>query len=526
MNSMSRKLLISISTFIFALLAFTGATVAWFNLSDEVAIEGFDMNISTGENLQVKVIRNVEGTWTEVWDNAVTAADIYYLFREQIKVKQGLSEGDAYDVGDLRLEPLTSLDGQTFYNRQLANIFGESLYLNSNYQYNPPTTSHNSTHQYKFFELELTFKSESATTNMKVFLNNGGNESDPEYPFTWLSNTNSAVDMAGAMRMAFIVGGQTSMIYEQDADVIKKNSFNNALLPGNSKVQPKWVLNGWDAGVAVPDSEPIDPETGDRWVDVTNELLFTYGTDAWDTGIAIEITTTPIFGNYYNDVEGKLYTYQAAWDDGVAIAVVKPTSGMAIDDQWFNKVNSRLYTFVGTTHDTGTPIPTTVPGTPTEGDRWYDEIEGKLYTYGVSSWNAGVTIPQATEAPLVGDYFNPDLDLLFRSLTDPWGNGVYVQQTTTFSTYGTYFNPDENKLYTALEKPLPIQTTTSARYDFTSEAEANSFLFELAPEEEKTVTIRIWIEGWDAKTTDELWQNTTELQRQLKVSLNFKGIPQ
>jgi len=392
MKTIQRKLLLSISTFIFALLAFTGATVAWFNLSDEVAIEGFNMNISTGENLRVKMkVEDPDNPGFYIWEwvNEVHTEDIERLFNLQRIEKQG---GAGYLLSDLRLEPLSSLDGIDFYNRQLMNAAGEAWFQNGNYKYNAPTTTYNSTHQLKYFELDLTFKSHSETTSLKVFLNQGGSIDDPLYPITAINSGTGISAIEKALRMAFVDLTQDEnlddveplMIYEQDARIQKGNSFDNSWLPENTHTFPTWIQNTWDSGTIVPIVMPDPASSGDK---------------------------------YFNVATSKLYTYTTTWGEGVYLPMAEPQTAGS----------------------------------------WYDVA------------------------------------------------------TTT--------------LYTATAATLPVQTTTSALFNFTSETEDNSFLFILAPLEERTIRIRIWIEGWDSSTTDALWKQTAAA-RLFTVSLNFKGIPQ
>lgn len=241
MKSMQRKLLLSISTFIFALLAFTGATVAWFNLSDEVTIEGFDMNISTGENLLV-LLPGVDGTDEAHWSNAIDAVVVENLYKAQRLLAQGVS----YAPSDLRLEPLTSLNGYEFYNRQLPNASAQATYRALAHAYTSPTTT---THRSKYFELDLTFRSDSQTSSLKVYLNRG-DELIEIIESKLVAAGLSALE--GALRIAFVeetvlgsgIFNKTMLIYEQDAPIAPSNSFtrvNNPVGPVNNyHPQPTW----------------------------------------------------------------------------------------------------------------------------------------------------------------------------------------------------------------------------------------------------------------------------------------------
>jgi hypothetical protein len=234
MKSMQRKLLLSISTFIFALLAFTGATVAWFNLSDEVTIDGFDMNISTGENLLV-LLPGFDGTEESHWTNAIDEAIVETMYKAQRLAAQGVQ----YAPSDLRLEPLTSLNGYQFYNRQLPNSAGQATYREAGFLYTSPTSA---THRSKYFELNLTFRSDSSTSSLRVYLNKG--DELIEIIETKLKAA-GLTTLEGALRIAFVeettlgtgVFNKTMLIYEQDGPVAPNNSFTRAT---NFHSQPTW----------------------------------------------------------------------------------------------------------------------------------------------------------------------------------------------------------------------------------------------------------------------------------------------
>lgn len=112
-----KKILMSISTFLFALFAFTGATLAWFELSDEVSVSGFDMEITSGENLKIEVSPGVFSNGSESIGNPkIIFPTLFYNQK-------------GYTVNRVRLEPLTSLDGKTFYIRQLGTTYEDSNYI-------------------------------------------------------------------------------------------------------------------------------------------------------------------------------------------------------------------------------------------------------------------------------------------------------------------------------------------------------------------------------------------------------------
>jgi len=190
-----KKILLSVSTFLFALFAFTGATLAWFNLSDEVTVSGFDMEITTGENLKIEISPGVYSNGSGNLNNPIISFPT--LFQSQ----------HGYTVGKVRLEALTSLDGDKFYVRQLGGVYQDDAY-----EHIPGAI------YLSYYDLNLKFKSMSDTSLMNVHLNTG----------TFFERVQGDPAMIGTLRIAFIVDGVTLMIYEQDAPVQKSNSF----LPG------------------------------------------------------------------------------------------------------------------------------------------------------------------------------------------------------------------------------------------------------------------------------------------------------
>ena len=68
---------------------------------------------------------------------------------------------------------------------------------------------------------------------------------------------------------------------------------------------------GWNDGVELSTTEPEEPEDGDQWFDVNEELLYTYFNGSWDDGVEVstesEIPTSSGL-RYFNIEDSKLYT--------------------------------------------------------------------------------------------------------------------------------------------------------------------------------------------------------------------------
>jgi hypothetical protein len=203
MRGNQRKLLLSISTFIFALFAFSGATLAWFNLSDEVSIADFGLEITTGENLKIEVSPGVFSNGSGNLANPVISFPALFLAQH------------GYSVSRVRLDPLTSLDGELFYIRQLSGVYHDPAYEH-----------HPSGYFLSYYDLDLTFKSMSDTSLMKVYLNNG----------TTIALRAGDPNLVNTIRIAFIVDGETVMIYEQDAPIEKTNGFQPGFGLGEEQI--------------------------------------------------------------------------------------------------------------------------------------------------------------------------------------------------------------------------------------------------------------------------------------------------
>jgi len=57
-----------------------------------------------------------------------------------------------------------------------------------------------------------------------------------------------------------------------------------------------YTSGDWNAGEAVPSTIPFTPVTGDKWFDVPNRYLYTYGVSDWDQGFYVPVKA-PLGGN-------------------------------------------------------------------------------------------------------------------------------------------------------------------------------------------------------------------------------------
>jgi hypothetical protein len=219
MRSTSRKLLLSLSTFIFALVTLFGATFAWFTTADTATVDTLTFNVSTGANLMIsttEVALPADGTYASV----VTSAQIASMYGTQHTSGGKLFTGVQYALSNLRMTPLTSTTGNTFYVEQKAG----TEYYAAGYQYAPGAAG------VFYFDIVLTFR---AAAPMNVHL-----AYDASLPL--ITSTVSSTERGGAYRMAFLVGAATTpvMIYEKDAPDTKTNSL---IRGGNFHTQPSWT---------------------------------------------------------------------------------------------------------------------------------------------------------------------------------------------------------------------------------------------------------------------------------------------
>jgi len=136
MSKLSRKLLISVLSLVFALVTLGTTTFAWFTLTGTVAVDSIDMNVSAGYGIEI----SVDGGNT--YKNLITMNDL--------KAALGLSSG----VSSLKtLESLTTNDGINFYT---LDEIGKTS----------PTSTTNG-----YLQFDIWFR--TTTQNAKVYLDNG-----------------------------------------------------------------------------------------------------------------------------------------------------------------------------------------------------------------------------------------------------------------------------------------------------------------------------------------------------------------
>jgi hypothetical protein len=221
MKSTSRKLLLSLSTFLFALVALFGATFAWFTQADTATIETLNINVTAGENLKIEDA-------TGAFVTTLTPVQVAALYNKQ-HTTGGLlfDESNTYTYNNLRVVPLTSLLGMDFYTEQAGTV-----YENAGYSYTPGTAG------IFYFDLVLNFQ---ASIPMNVHLK-ADSIDDILSSMVDIDGLGDIQERGGAYRIAFIDFDTDATIFIWERDATDSTSWNSLLL-ANGNVQtpyPTW----------------------------------------------------------------------------------------------------------------------------------------------------------------------------------------------------------------------------------------------------------------------------------------------
>jgi hypothetical protein len=209
MKSTSRKLLLSLSTFLFTLVALFGATFAWFSAADQATVSTLTINVTAGENL--KLLKSGTVGVDAIYATNLLSSDIQALYNLQHVATTGaLNSGPTtYTYGNLYLTPLTSLDGAAFFTEQKS-----ALYLdNTNNSYTPGTAG------IFYFDVILTFQ---AIIPVDIHLLYDA------IPLLSSIVATAPTERALAYRIAFFEGANLSLIWESDAPDVPNNSLVRA----------------------------------------------------------------------------------------------------------------------------------------------------------------------------------------------------------------------------------------------------------------------------------------------------------
>ncbi|HOI47335.1 MAG TPA: hypothetical protein PLR26_06345 [Bacilli bacterium] len=262
MRSTSRKLLLSLSTFIFALVTLFGATFAWFTAADTATVTSFNLSINSGDNL---LIKNSAGTFV----TNLTAADVLALYNAKHSTT-------LTDLDEVKLSPLTSKDGETFYLEQKTTTYADSAR-----RYTPGAAG------MFYLDLDITIR---ALVPMDVHL---------------LSGTTamfvSTVSRAGAYRASFYDNTTLLKIWESDAPVAANDSLERA---GNF-ITPSGPAAGLDLGGQTTTSALYNYESAAADSTVNSRLL---------QNMAAYSGTTPTTGTHANDKTITVRIWIEGWD--------------------------------------------------------------------------------------------------------------------------------------------------------------------------------------------------------------------
>lgn len=260
MRSTSRKLLLSLSTFIFALVTLFGATFAWFTSADTATVTSFNLSINSGNNL---LLKNSAGTFV----TNLTAQDVIDLYDAQ--------HSPTYALANLRLSPLTSLDGEDFYLEQKT-----TTYLDAGRLYTPGTAG------MFYFDIDITVR---ALAPMDVHLLQGAT-----------GMFVSTLGKAGAYRASFYDSTTLLKIWESDAPVVANDSLERAL----NFITPSGPAAGLDLGGQTTTSALYNYESASANSTVQSKLLT----------MAAYSGATPTTGTHANDKTITVRIWIEGWD--------------------------------------------------------------------------------------------------------------------------------------------------------------------------------------------------------------------
>lgn len=181
MKTTSKKLFVSVFALLFALVAVATTSFAWFTISGKARVDAFNLDITMGEGIEVRIIGH-QGRTTSAWKNVITLEDL------KAALPQNLFNGSVFDTN---LDHMTSSDAKDFYGikQEENNIYKQSdttidsgwLEFRLEFRAN------------KEYQIYLTEESEVSATKVDFSYTLG----DEEYIY-------KKIDPAGAVRVGFV----------------------------------------------------------------------------------------------------------------------------------------------------------------------------------------------------------------------------------------------------------------------------------------------------------------------------------
>ena len=230
-RKLKNKAKASLPLLLVAVISITTATYAWFTLSNSTSVQSMEVRVGTGTKLMVST--SDSGTSSDPWYGYVAALD-------NDMVNEALKDGHNYQLGDLRLWPLTSGNGYTLYTES-GNADGSASPAASKY----------------YLDLELWFRS---SVDMDVYLNGSDSAADKEDgTLVSAKDTNNTAQkpVDHAVRVSFTAyDGNTvesHVIYEPNKDGPTRLKGHAKTDNGSSETQPTFDALGDNTGLSGSD---------------------------------------------------------------------------------------------------------------------------------------------------------------------------------------------------------------------------------------------------------------------------------
>lgn len=123
MNKITRKLLMSVLSLAFAVVALGATTFAWFTIGETVVVGPMDTQVTVGKGIEVSLD-------DKYYFSTITPELINEYLDKKIKEELGVSWVDETFASSFKLWPNTSADGKTFQKQDSASAAVEAKLLN------------------------------------------------------------------------------------------------------------------------------------------------------------------------------------------------------------------------------------------------------------------------------------------------------------------------------------------------------------------------------------------------------------